>query len=261
MLGKTEGIILRTHDYGEGNKILSVFTQDMGKVGMMAQGARKTKSRFAAVSQPFTHALFLFHVGSGLASLNQADLIQSFPKIRGDLYRTAYTSYILELTDKLTEERQKYSGLYNLLLESLKQMESGKDSEIIARIFESKILTVHGYKPVFENCASCRQGESPWFFSITEGGLLCDMCRRKDPYSFLLMEGIPRLLSLFQRIDMSQLGKISLKAETRQQLKKVMYLFIDEYLGIRLKSRQFLEQLDKMEQVLPRKENIDGENP
>ncbi|MEW9667373.1 DNA repair protein RecO [Ammoniphilus sp. 3BR4] len=258
MIGKTEGIILRTHDYGEGNKILSVYTKDLGKVGIMAQGARKTKSRFAAVSQPFTHALFLFHMGSGLGSLNQADLIQSFPRIRGDLFSTAYTSYILEITERLTEEKKKHAGLYSLLLDSLKQMESGKDGEVIARIYEIKILSLHGYKPVLEHCADCQQGNPPWFFSIREGGLLCDACRRRDPYSFLLMDGVARLLSLFQKVDMNQLGKINLKKETRQQLQKVMYSFMDEYVGVRLKTRQFLEQLEKMEQVLPRKETLDG---
>ena len=260
MLGKTEGIVLKTNDYGEGNKILSVYTKEMGKVGMMAQGARKTKSRFAAVSQPFTHAFFLFHIGSGLASLNQADLIQTFPKIRGDLYRTAYASYILELTDRITEERQKNAGLYQLLLHSLRQLEEGKDNEIICRIYELKLLAMHGYKPVLDTCASCRQGQSPWFFSIREGGLLCESCRRKDPHAMLLLDGAARILSIVQSLDMSQLGKITVKEETKQQLQKIMYLFIDEYTGIRLKSRTFLEQLEKMEQFFPRKENGDAEN-
>lgn len=258
MLGKAEGVVLRTHDYGEGNKILTVFTKEMGKVGMMAQGARKTKSRFAAVSQPFTHALFLFHIGSGLASLNQAELIQSFPKIREDLYKTAYASYILELTDRLTEERQKSSLLFEILQETLKQMEEGKDYETLARIYEVKILSLSGYKPVLQACSICRGEEAPWFFSVREGGLLCQSCRTKDPYSFLLLDGVARLLNLFQQLNLSQIGNINLKTSTKQQLEKVMYLFMDEYVSIRLKSRKFLEQLAKMEQIIPRKEDDHG---
>ncbi len=260
MLGKTEGIVLRTSDYGEGNKILSVYTKEMGKVGMMAQGARKTKSRFAAVSQPFTHAFFLFHIGSGLASLNQADLIQTFPKIRGDLHRTAYASYILELTDRMSEERQKNGGLYQLLLNSLNQLEDEKDSEMICRIYELKLLSMHGYKPILDTCASCGKGQSPWFFSIREGGLLCESCRRKDPHAMLLLDGVARILSIVQNLDVSQLGKITVKRETKQQLQKIMYLFMDEYTGIRLKTRTFIDQLEKMEQYFPRKENEDAEN-
>jgi len=259
VLGKSEGIVLRTHDYGEGNKILTVFTEEMGKVGMMAQGARKTKSRFGAVSQPFTHALFFFHTGStGLASISQADLLQSFPKIRGDLYKASYASYIAELADRITEDRQRNVVLYHLLLESLKHIENGKDYEVVTRIFEIKILSMHGFRPILHQCALCSNGREPWFFSVQEGGLLCDSCRRKDPYAFLLPDSVARILYLFQSMDITQLGEIKVKDTTRLLLKRVTHDFIDAHAGVRLKTRQFLDQLDKMEQFIPRKESGDG---
>ena len=58
MLQKCEGIILRTTDYGETNKIVSLFTRELGKYGVMAKGAKKTKSRLAAITQPFTYGIF-----------------------------------------------------------------------------------------------------------------------------------------------------------------------------------------------------------
>ncbi len=260
MLGKTEGFVIRTQDYGEGNKILTVFTKEMGKIGMMAQGARKTKSRFAAVSQPFIQALFFFHMGSsGLATLSQADLMQSFPKMRGDLYKTAYASYISELTDRLSDERQKNMGLYQLLSESFNHMESGKDSEVIARIFEVKILSLFGHRPILQHCTVCQKGCTPWFFSIREGGLMCEPCRRRDPYAFLITDGVARLLSTFQMMDISQLGNINVKNSTKQLLQKIMFEFFDEHVGVRLKSRNFIEQLATLEQIIPRKEGHHGE--
>jgi DNA repair protein RecO (recombination protein O) len=254
MLGKTEGLVLRTLDYGEGNKILTVLTKEMGKIGIMAQGARKTKSRFSALSQPFIHAHFLFHAGAGLATLNQGEIITSFPVIRLDLYKTAYASYLLELTDRLVEERKRSMLLYDLLLASLKHIEQGKDQEVITRIFEVKVLTLFGYKPILNACSNCRKGVSPWFFSASEGGLLCSGCRTRDPYAFLLLEGVARILHLFQTIDIDQLGEINLKAATKEQLKKAMEAFMEEHLDIRLKTKQFLLQLEKMEQIIPRKE-------
>ncbi|HJV44631.1 MAG TPA: DNA repair protein RecO [Bacillota bacterium] len=256
MLGKSEGIVLRTIDYGEGNKILTILTKELGKIGVMAQGARKTKSRFSALSQPFIYAYFMFHSGSGLATLSQGEIINSFPSIRGDLYQTANAAYILELTDRLLEERKRSKLMYDLLLQSLCYMNEGKDYEVVARIFEVKVLNLFGYKPVFDVCSNCRKGHAPWFFSAREGGILCSGCRTKDPYAFLLGEGLPRLLHLFQTMDMGQLGTISLKESTKEQLKKAMDSFMDEHLGIHLKSRQFLQQLEKMEQIIPRKANV-----
>ncbi|RKD24011.1 DNA repair protein RecO [Ammoniphilus oxalaticus] len=260
MLGRAEGIVLRTQDYGEGNKIITVFTLELGKIGVMARGARKTKSRFGAITQPFIHALFFFHMGTtGLASLNQADLIQSFTSIRGDLYKTSYAGYMTELTDRFCEDRQSNPVLFRLLLESLKQIEQGKDEEIITRIFEIKILSMYGFKPILNNCVICQNGREPWFFSVQEGGIVCDSCRRRDPYAFLLPENIARLLYTFQTMDIAQLGEIKIRETTRSLLKRVTYEFIDAHTGVRLKTRRFLEQLDALEQYIPRKERQHGD--
>jgi len=259
VLGKTEGIILRTVDYGEGNKILTVFTKEMGKVGMMARGARKSKSRLSAVSQPFILAHFVFQIGSGMGSLSQAEIINAFPKIRLDLYRTAYAAYLLELTERFTEERRRSLILYELLLALLNQVEQGKDPEILARIFELKILSMNGYKPYIEGCSSCHTGGSPWFFSIREGGLLCSNCRYKDPHAIVLGESVPRLLQLFLHVNVAQVGNIKVKEITKRQLEKVLHLFMDEYAGVRLKSRNFLQQLNQMEEIIPRKEMDHGD--
>lgn len=258
MLAKTEGIILRTVDYGEGNKILTVFTKEMGKIGMMARGARKTKSRLAAVSQPFILAHFIYQTGSGLAVLNQGEIISAFPRVRSDLHKTAYATYLLELTDRLTEDKERASLLYGNLLSSLSQIENDKDAEIIARIFELKILAMHGYKPNFGHCSSCDKNMAPWFFSIREGGLLCYACRNHDPYALSLGEGVPKLLSLFQEIDITRLGQIQIKDQTKVQLRKLSQLLIEEYAGVHLKTRRFLAQLEKMEQTLLEKEKEDG---
>jgi DNA repair protein RecO (recombination protein O) len=259
LLLKTNGIVLKTMDYGEGNKILTVFSKEMGKMGLMARGARKTKSRNGAVSQPFILAHFILHQGTGLGTLQQGEIIHSYPKIRQDLYRTAYATYALELTDKLTEDRQRNPVLYDLLITILNYIEAGKDPEILLRIFEMKVLSMIGNKPVMNACLSCKKGLSPWYFSVKEGGLLCHGCRHIDHYAIPLLEGVPRLLYVLQEIDLANLGQIKVKDTTKSQLQKIMYMFMDEYVGIRLKSRRFLEQLAKMDDSLLRKEQNDGE--
>jgi DNA repair protein RecO (recombination protein O) len=256
MLAKAEGIVLRTVDYGEGNKIITVFTKEMGKIGMVARGARKTKSKLGAVSQPFTVAHFIFYLGTGLATISQGEIIESHSKIRNDLYKAAYAAYLLELTDRMTEEKQRIPALYEALCSILKQMEDGKDSEMLTRIFELKALSTFGYHPSFENCMACGRGIAPWLFSVRESGLLCAGCRYKDPYAMSIGEQIPRILQLLQRIDIKNLGEIRIKESTREQLKKVIQSFMDEYVGIVFKSRVVLEQILALEQQL-RKEHLE----
>ncbi|MGV3465922.1 MAG: DNA repair protein RecO, partial [Heyndrickxia sp.] len=82
MLQKCEGIVIRTHDYGESNKIINVYTREFGKLGIMARGAKKPNSRLSAVSQLFTYGYFLVQTGNGLGTLQQGEMISSMRSIR-----------------------------------------------------------------------------------------------------------------------------------------------------------------------------------
>ncbi|TKI95195.1 DNA repair protein RecO, partial [Bacillus wiedmannii] len=106
MFQKVEGIVIRTTDYGETNKIVTIFSRELGKVSAMARGAKKPKSRLASVSQLMTHGNFLIQMGSGLGTLQQGEIISTMKEIREDIFLTAYASFIVELTDKATEDKK-----------------------------------------------------------------------------------------------------------------------------------------------------------
>lgn len=97
MLSKWEGIVIRTIPYGESNKIVTLLTQEAGKITVMARGAKKPRSKLAAVTQPFTLGSFLIRKGRGMGTLSQGEQIESMRFIREDLEATSYASYILSL--------------------------------------------------------------------------------------------------------------------------------------------------------------------
>lgn len=107
MLIKSEGIVLRTTDYGETNKIVTLLTRKHGKIGVMARGAKKSNSRLSAISQPFLYGTFLIQSSTGLGTLQQGEMIESMRAIREDLFLTAYAAYMTELMDKGTEEKSQ----------------------------------------------------------------------------------------------------------------------------------------------------------
>ncbi|MGO0060531.1 DNA repair protein RecO [Brevibacillus fluminis] len=247
MLAKWEGIVIRTVDYGEAGKVLTLFTREHGKVGVMARGAKKPRSRLAAVSQPFTYGYFLVKTGGfGMADLTQGEIVESFADLRQDLLLTAYTAYIVELFDRLTHEGEVNPFLFQLLLLTLRYLDEGRDAEVLCRIFESKMLIVAGIKPQLHACADCGSTQEPFVISVTHGGLLCPNCQVHDPYSITVTPTTWKLLRLFQMFDLERLGEIDVKPATRSQLKHVLRRFIDEHLDIRLKSRNFLDQMEKL---------------
>ncbi|USG63853.1 DNA repair protein RecO [Brevibacillus ruminantium] len=248
MLVKWEGIVIRSVDYGESSKVVTLFTRERGKVAIMARGAKRAKSRLSAVSQLFTHGYYLCKTGpgSGMSDLSQGEIVDSFRELRQDLMATAYAAYIAELLDRLTEQEEANPYLFQLLYQLFHHLDEGRDAEILCRIFETKMLQVAGISPKLTACANCGMQREPFVFSISQGGLLCPACLETDPYAFAITSTVWKLLRLFQVFDLERLGEIEVKATTRSQLKHVLRSYMDEHLDLRLKSRSFLDQMERI---------------
>jgi DNA repair protein RecO (recombination protein O) len=246
MLTKVEGIVIRNSDYGEGNRIVHLFTRELGKIPLMVRGAKKSKSRFAVASQLFAYGEYIFYGSGNMPSLNQTEIYNTYGSIQKDLMRMSYGSYIIEFLFKLTEDRERNPYVFELLKQTLDQLSEGKDVEIITRIFEMKMLSLAGVSPELGGCVSCHTEDQPFRFSVKEGGFTCLQCSAQlDPHSIPVNPATVRLLRLFKAFDLTRLGSIDVKDETRKQLSQVIKRFIDEHIGVRLKTRDFIEQLHK----------------
>ncbi|MBS4217117.1 DNA repair protein RecO [Bacillus sp. FJAT-49711] len=246
MVEKYEGIVIRSTDYGESNKIVTIFTREAGKIAGMARGAKKTNSRLASPTQLFTYGYFMIQGNRSLGTMQQAELITSLRAIREDIFKTAYATYIADLLDKGTGERERNPFLFELLLQTLQYINEDYDPDIVTNIFEMKMLNVLGLYPEMNQCTVCGSTEAQFGLSIKENGLICHQCFEKDPHFFPLSQNAVKLLRLFYFFDIHRLGSISVKPETKKELKDAISLYYDEYSGLQLKSKRFLDQLDKL---------------
>ncbi len=246
MLQKVEGIVIRTTDYGEANKILTLYTRELGKIGVMARGAKRPKSRLSSISQLFTHGQYVYQKTTGLGVLNQGEMISSFRDLRADIFLTAYSAYIVELLDKLTDQYERNPYLFELLFQTFHYIDEGFDYEILTRIFEIKMLRVAGVGLYVDGCTHCGAKEGEFSFSIKEGGFLCHRCLHVDNKTLKIHAATAKLLRLFYYFELNRLGSISVKQETKDQLKQILEAYYEEYSGLHLKSKRFLNQLHKM---------------
>lgn len=246
MLQKCEGIVIRTTDYGETNKIITIFTREMGKVGVMARGAKKPSSRLTSSTQLFTYGHFLFQKSSGLGALQQGETISSMRGIREDIFLTAYASYIAELLDKSTEQREPNPFLFELFSQTLQLLNEGVDPDILLHIFEMKIVNVLGLYPQLDSCVNCSSKDGTFHFSIRENGFICHRCFEIDPYRLQISQGAAKLLRLFYYFDLERLGKVTVKPETKAEIKTVIDSYYNEYSGLFLKSKKFLDQIESL---------------
>lgn len=245
MLYRVEGIVIRSMDYGEGNKIVTIITDTHGKAGVLIRGAKKARSRHASLAQPFTYGEFVFFSGSGLGTLNSGEIIASHHALRENLELAAYASYAAELTDRSLQDDEAGGYLFRQLRAYLEALEEGKDPQIVTFLYEMKILEASGYGPVVDACVSCGAEDGPFRLSASAGGALCRRCFPRDPEALELAEGPWKLLRLFRRMDLTRLGHVQVKEETKAALKTAMRRLTDAHLGYHLKSRAFLDQMDK----------------
>lgn len=248
MLEKIEAFIIKSQDYGETNKIVTLFSKKYGKFSALARGAKKMKSRMAAVTQPFIHGEFLIYINQkGLSTIQQGDVLDSLRLIREDIMKTAYAAYISELVDKLMDTFHPDYYLYDQFLQSMKWISEDREVEIAIMMFEVKMFEKGGFAPIVDQCVHCGRQDHLVSFSIAEGGLLCNQCNLYDDQSIHLPKGVARLLNIFTIAGLERIGTVSVKDENKKLLRKILDTYYDQYGGYHLKSRRVLKQLKQLE--------------
>lgn len=246
MLEKIKGVIIKTQDYSETHKIVTIFSQRYGKFAAIARGAKKTKSRMAAVTQPFVYGEFLIYKNKGLSTIQQGDIVDSFRPIREDIMKTAYASYVAELTDKLLDSHQPDLYIYDQFFRTIDWISKNENADVSVMMYELKVFQKGGFAPTVDQCVQCGQQQNLSSFSMPEGGLICDQCGLSQDDVISLSAPIAKLLYMFSNVGIERVGTISVQPENKLLLRKLLDLYYDQYGGFYLKSRRVLEQLKNL---------------
>ena len=179
-LYRCRGVVLRTYKLGEADRIIVLATDEYGKVRAVAKGVRKTKSRIGARLEPTSHVNVLMYQGKGeLDIVSQAESIDLFAAIRGDLDRLTHANSLLEIVDLTLQERQREPAIYQMLVGAMRELERS-DSPILVPAFGWKILAHEGYHPSLDECVRCRTTDDPpgtlVGFDSAAGGVTCRVC-------------------------------------------------------------------------------------
>lgn len=241
----TEGIVLHHFELGEADRIITFFTRERGKVRAVAKGVRRTRSNLAAATQLFTYADLVIYQGKELDNLSQVQIKESFARLREDLLKMAYGSYVLDLVKELTVEGEANEGIFVLILQTLHLLMEVDDPEIITRIFELRAMTLMGFQPVLDYCIQCT-GPLPAGkvqFHPAAGGLLCEKCGATRSGTVYITRGTIEIMKRFLDSSYRQLMKLKLPEYARKELELALEPFIQYHLDRRLKSLDFLKSI------------------
>ncbi len=243
MIKKVEGIVVSEVDYKESSKIINILTRDSGLVGIIARGTKQVKSKLLGVSSKLTYGFFhINYKEKGLSTLIEVDIINNFKNVRKDLSSMSYSLYLLELADKVYRHDFNNS-VYDVLIASLKKIDEGYDYKVIADIFELKMLDFLGIMPIIDECVNCGSKDDIVTISSYRGGYLCKNCLNGE---VIVNIKTVKLLRMFYYVDIAKITKLDVSDEVKRELSQFIYDYYDRYSGIYLKSREFLENLDKL---------------
>jgi DNA repair protein RecO (recombination protein O) len=252
----TRAIVLRVRPLGEKDRVLTLFSPERGKFSASARGARATKSKLAAISQPFMRGKFMLAHGRSLDILTQGEIERAPLSISGDVVKSAWATYWCELCDALPEDHAE-SEIWELLNSALEELETRETSsaETIGRWFEARFLGFLGFSPTIGRCVVCDakivlaadEVSRRVAFSPIRGGTLCANCVRFDAER---QEPSAQALRVWHRLERAEsapnaLGgeQSTLSAADARDLRDVLRRSIALHLEVRLRSLRFLDDV------------------
>jgi DNA repair protein RecO (recombination protein O) len=181
---KTEAVVLRSFRLGEADRVLHLYTLERGRVGAVAKGIRKTKSRFGARLEPLSHVEVLLHEGrSDLATVTGAELLHPHRQAREEPYRLGIgligAEAMLRLFGEQEANARAFEGLthfLDLLDEAQVRAPRLPAHDPLAIAFQLKLLWLSGYLPHLGSCAECGAGPPFVGYSAAAGGVVCGRC-------------------------------------------------------------------------------------
>lgn len=244
---RTEAIVLRRKDFGEADRVLTLFTPDRGKIRVVGKGIRKPRSRKAGHLELFTCSKLLLAKGRDLDVVTQAETVEAHRPLREDLLRGAYAAYAVELLDKFTPDEQENQELYELLRAALLWLGDAPDLALTARYYELHLLSLAGYQPELRQCVI--GGEKivaeDQFFSASEGGAVCAKCGELRPEVVPISMPALKHLRYFQATPYATAIVLKVRPAIHSEIERVLLRYITHILERQLKSVEFLRLIRK----------------
>ena len=247
MLYKTEGIVLKSVEYGDADKIVTIYTKNYGKIQAIAKGVRKTKSKFGSSLEILTCAIFLIYKGKNIDIISQTEILESFFTTSKEIVKFAFASNCIEVVNKISEEGEVNLCLFFLLKEVLHHLKEAKDPKLLTLSFKWQILAILGYKPSFDRCCMCNnkiEDQKEMFFNIDEGGVICNKCLSKNKRGHIQISLY--FIKLGRKLlitPLSIISKVTIPDARMRELEEITDLYLAYYSDKTFKTDGFLKSL------------------
>ena len=243
---RVDAVVLRHSDYGEADRLLTMYTRQLGKTRAIAKGARKIASRKAGHIEPFTYVRLQLAKGRDMFLVTQADTVDAYLPLRDDLVLTSQAAYVMELLDRFTYENDtENASTFRLLTDTLSRLSKKDDPWLVTRYYEMRLLDYMGFRPQLFECANCGREivAEDQYFSFTAGGVVCPRCGQGLPNLRSISVDTLKYLRHFQRSSYAEASRARPSPEVQQEAEVLMQGYFTYLLERELNTPGFLKKI------------------
>ena len=258
-LYRTKALILRRRDYGDADRILTLFSPDKGRMVVIAKGVRKTSSRKAGHLELFTHSTLLLAQARTWDIITEAQTVEAFPALRTDLDAISRAGYLCELAEAFSESDDDHKSLWDLTLGMLRELdvacaeENDLDRNVLLTWFVLHLLSLSGFQPNFFTCLACGEEIKPEtnFLSITDGGLFCPRCAQSQPGLEAVEPDVLKVLRYLQIQPWPVARVLRVRPQPMRRMENILHRTLMATLERQLRSVDFLRRMQNDPRFFP----------
>jgi len=237
---QTRGIVIRRFNLNEADQIVTVLTENEGKVSLMAKGSRRLKSKFCGRLEPFYHVSLNYFQGRELGHLDEAEILEVYAPLESDLKSKSILFFMAEITAKLVADDQECQEVYSLLSECMSGFEESH-SEIILHAYMVKLLTLLGFMAPWDTCSRSNRKlnlAEPHFLSARDASVV--RSGYNETTDIRLTPSVIKWVNYMQKESFSSLKRISPSHGEKAEVFFITQSIFGNILNYPFKSEAFL---------------------
>ncbi len=242
---RTRALVLRTFDQGESDRVVHLYTEQLGRVSAIAKGARRSRRRFPGTLEIFSllDVRIVDPPRSSMMRLESARLAHPIEGLTEDLGRYAIACHFLELLDRLTGENESNPDLFRFVVGALEVLGTEAPDRLLALLLLAKTLARLGYRPQLRECVLCGAPVAGRraIFSARQGGAICEGCGPGDDPG--VPPGLLAALDRGIRTPLRERGELGLGPGEVALAERLIMRFFEFHLGFEPRSAVFLRQV------------------
>jgi DNA repair protein RecO (recombination protein O) len=248
---KDKGVIIKIRNLAEADRLVVIFAEKHGRIEAVAKGASKILSRKRGSIDLLNYASFALHETRGLDIITEAELINDYASVKGDLRSISLIFYILELLDKLLLTTTSEAEIFAELISFLNLFSTSTiDKSILIASLELRILSLLGFGPILDYCLHCGDQLTEQSDRIAaaagQAGYLCSKHFKPEHYRRLLVaDTVLRLQKYMLANDLQSLSQIRYDHKLQLRIRSIHQSWIEAVIEKNLNSVKFIEQVDR----------------